>query len=59
MWNKTTFNDLIPRLANEFDIPQMSATTGWQINPEVSSLYLNMFKRNRCNRYEFKNFYFY
>lgn len=36
-WTNTTFDDLVPRAANEFDLPMMSATTGFVNIPSVRS----------------------
>jgi acyloxyacyl hydrolase len=51
----TSFDDLIPILANELDWPEMSSTTGftestWQGHPNgpVSSSYLKSIEQNRC-----------
>lgn len=30
LWHKNTFNDLIPRLMNEFDLPMESGGTGFE-----------------------------
>lgn len=39
MWNPATFVDLVPRLANELDMPFLGTVTGYSKNEDVVSLY--------------------
>jgi len=58
----TTFDNILNILENEFDWPEMSATTGftnnlWEGHPRgpVSSTYLKVLERNRCTFRDFQN----
>lgn len=55
MWNNETFSDFIPKLENEFDIPQKSPGTGFKEDINGSSFYLKLLNRNRCNRNDYQN----
>eukprot|EP00003_Mantamonas_plastica_P021532 TRINITY_DN349_c0_g1_i8.p1 TRINITY_DN349_c0_g1~~TRINITY_DN349_c0_g1_i8.p1 ORF type:complete len:485 (+),score=158.52 TRINITY_DN349_c0_g1_i8:34-1455(+) len=55
--NKTTYDNLLPTLENEFDWPQCSMYTGHtEACPgPMNSIYTNMVQRNRCNHRDFQN----
>jgi acyloxyacyl hydrolase len=56
--DKNTFSNLLFVLSNELDWPQQSATTG-HVNStatdHVSSIYLKLKERNRCNHRDYQN----
>lgn len=55
MWQKDTFNDLLERAADEFDLPELSASTGHENQPLVHSFYQRLVEINRCNRGDYQN----
>ena len=57
MMQKGTFNDLLPRLADELDIPQDSAYTGHRNTTTYHSHSIYKFLRgwNLCNNNDFQN----
>jgi acyloxyacyl hydrolase len=56
MMEKGTFHDLLPKVADELDIPQESAYTGHTTTPYAThSVYKYMRKWNICNNNDFQN----
>lgn len=55
MWTDTTFNDLLDRLMDEFDWPELSGGSGFLPEMKGNSFYLKMLERNRCNRNDYQN----
>jgi len=60
--DKTTYSQLIPLAENELDWPECSSNTGHrnqsfcpQSELPITSMYLKMFERNRCNHRDFQN----
>lgn len=50
LWDEKPFNNIISVLANSFDLPMKSATTGYEFDqPQVDSLYKKLLQLNRCN----------
>jgi acyloxyacyl hydrolase len=56
MMKKGTFDDLLPRLADELDLPQESAYTGHTLTSYASrSVYKYLREWNLCNHNDFQN----
>jgi acyloxyacyl hydrolase len=56
MMEKGTFKDLLPRIADELDIPHESAYTGHTTTPyDTHSIYKYLRKWNMCNNNDFQN----
>lgn len=56
--NGNTFNNFVANIANEFDLPHQSMTTGFMNDTKetpVRSLYKYMLERNRCNFRDYQN----
>jgi acyloxyacyl hydrolase len=57
-WNSSTFDDAIPRIFDEFDLPHKSGWTGYVANAPgtpVRSLYQYLNQRNKCNFRDYQN----
>lgn len=54
LWNEKPFHNILDVLANEFDLPMKSGTTGYEFNqPQVNSIYKYLLELNRCNRNDY------
>lgn len=48
----TTYDDIIPVVENEIDLPMQSAVTGYlnsSSDANISSVYKYLYQRNKCN----------
>ncbi|EAS03222.2 surfactant protein B containing protein (macronuclear) [Tetrahymena thermophila SB210] len=55
MWQKNTFDDILERASMEFDLPNFSASSGFENTPLVHSFYERLVEINRCNRGDYQN----
>lgn len=56
MINSTTYHDLLPRLADELDLPQDSTYTGHRNTTYISrSVYKYLRSWNLCNNNDYQN----
>ena len=58
MINTNTYQNLITKTLDEFDLPHKSAVTGYEgssPSSPVRSLYKRMLERNRCNHRDYQN----
>ena len=57
-WTNSTFNDTLTSVADEVDLPHMSGYTGYMATGytgPVSSVYKNLYERNKCNFRDYQN----
>jgi acyloxyacyl hydrolase len=57
-WTNQTFNDTLISVENEVDLPHMSGYTGYMetgYTGPVSSVYKNLYQRNKCNFRDYQN----
>jgi len=57
-WNSSTFQNVIISVSDEVDLPHMSGYTGYMetgYTGPVSSVYKNLYERNKCNFRDYQN----